>query len=488
MDRNLTALKPSLVWKHFDRIVRIPRPSSHEEKIRQYVLDFAREKGLECREDGAHNVYVRKPASPGMENRKGVILQAHLDMVPQKNNDKAFDFENDPIDAYVDGGWVTADGTTLGADNGIGAAAILAVLEDDTLVHGPLEALFTATEETGMDGAFGLEPGLLQGEILLNLDSETEGELYVGCAGGLDANIRFAAGWEPLPEGDYTAARITVKGLKGGHSGIQIVCQRANANKVLFRFLDTAAEAFGTMLCEVDGGGLRNAIPREASAVVLVESRRFDALAEALARYEKTIGAEYAGIEDSVSILIGKCDAPARMIGRRTAEVLVRAVIACPDGVQKMSTAMPGLVQTSNNLARVVSEGDAVRLQCLMRSSVNSEKEALGRSLKALFALAGAETELTGSYDGWNPNMRSPILGAMVSSYEALYGRKPAVTAIHAGLECGIIGSKYPGLDMISFGPTICYPHSPDEKVEIASVGRFYEFLVHTLRNTPEKR
>ena len=432
MDRNLAALEPALVWKHFAEIVRIPRPSHHEEAIRRYVLEFARGLGLEAREDEAHNVYVRKPASKGMENRKGVILQAHLDMVPQKNNDKTFDFEKDPIDAYADGGWVTADGTTLGADNGIGVASILAVLEDDTLAHGPLEALFTATEETGMDGAFGLRPGVLQGEILLNLDSEEEGELYVGCAGGLDANTTFRYAEEPTPAAGYVAAKISVRGLKGGHSGIQIVCQRANANKLLFRLLNAAPCPL--LLCSVDGGGLRNAIPREAEAVVLL-----------------------------------------------------RAVAGCPDGVQRMSLSMPGLVQTSGNLARVVSDGSTVKMQCLLRSSVRSEKEALGEAIAAVFALAGGETELTGAYDGWNPDMKSPILKAMTASYEALYGRKPAVTAIHAGLECGIIGGKYPGLDMISFGPTIRYPHSPDEKVEIASVGKFYDFLVHTLRNVPEK-
>ena len=485
MDRSLVALKPALVWKHFAEIVRIPRPSSHEEKIRRYILDFARAQGLESKEDAAHNVYVRKPASKGMEDRKGVILQAHLDMVPQKNNDKEFDFTKDPIDAYIDGGWVTADGTTLGADNGIGVAAILAVLEDRTLKHGPLEALFTATEETGMDGANGLEKGLLHGDILLNLDSEEEGELYVGCAGGLDANMTFGYKAEPTPAGGYTAAKISVKGLKGGHSGIQIVCQRANANKVLFRFLNAAP--CDVLLASVDGGGLRNAIPREAEAVVLVETRDYDEFAAAVKAYEETVRAEYAGIEDAVSVKIAEVGKPAEMLPKEVAGNLIKAVAACPDGVQRMSVAMPGLVQTSTNLARVVSDGRTVKLQCLLRSSVNTEKEALGESIAALFTLAGAKTELTGAYNGWNPDMESPILKAMTASYEALYGRKPAVTAIHAGLECGIIGGKYPGLDMISFGPTICYPHSPDEKVEIASVGKFYDFLVDTLRNVPEK-
>ena len=485
MNTDLTSLKPALVWKHFAAMTQIPRPSFHEEKIRRYVLDVARSLGLECREDAAHNVYVRKPASKGMENRAGVILQAHLDMVPQKNNDKKFDFLKDPIRAYVDGDWVTADGTTLGADNGIGAAAILAVLEDDTLEHGPLEALFTATEETGMAGAFGLKKGLLKGDILLNLDSETEGELYVGCAGGLDANIRFRSVPEPTPARNYTAATVAVKGLKGGHSGIQIVCQRANANKVLFRFLNAAP--CDVLLASVDGGGLRNAIPREAEAVVLVETGDYDEFAAAVKAYEETVRAEYAGIEDSVSVKVAEVGKPAEMLPKEVAGNLIKAVAACPDGVQRMSVAMPGLVQTSTNLARVVSDGRTVKLQCLLRSSVNTEKEALGESIAALFALAEAKTELTGASNGWNPDMESPILKTMTASYEALYGKKPAVTAIHAGLECGIIGSAYPGLDMISFGPTICYPHSPDEKVEIASVGKFYDFLVDTLRNVPEK-
>ena len=484
MDRNLTALKPALVWKHFAEIVRIPRPSHHEEKIRAYVLAEARRMGLECREDEAHNIYVRKPASPGMENRKGVVLQAHLDMVPQKNNDKVFDFENDPIDAYVDGGWVTADGTTLGADNGIGAASILAVLEDDTLRHGPIEALFTATEETGMDGAFGLKGGLLQGDILLNLDSETEGELYVGCAGGLDANITFRYEAEPVPAG-VKAVRLTVKGCKGGHSGIQIVAQRANANKLLFRLLNRTE--LPLRVAEVDGGGLRNAIPREATAVVLLPETSAEAFIDAAAAYEKMIVKEFDGVEDAISIRAEVCDMPTATLPEALSDALVKAVAGCPDGVQRMSLSMPGLVQTSTNLARVVSDGRTVKLQCLLRSSVRSEKEALGEALRAVFELAGAEVELSGAYDGWNPDMASPILKAMRGSYLSLYGREPAVTAIHAGLECGIIGSNYPGLDMISFGPTICYPHSPDEKVEIASVQKFYDFLVHTLGNVPVK-
>ena len=472
MNKNLAALNPQLVWKHFAEICNIPHPSHSEEKIRQYVVDFAEANGIEYKVDEAFNVYMTKPATAGMEDRKGVVLQAHLDMVPQKNNDKEFDFINDPIEAYIDGEWVTANGTTLGADNGIGVAAILAVFEDDSVAHGPIEALFSASEETGMCGAFGLKGDLLKGDILLNLDSETEGELYVGCAGGTDANVKLAYSAEAAPAEGYSALELSVKGCKGGHSGIQIVCQRANANKLLFRLLRQLSAKMEVKLCSVDGGGLRNAIPRESVAVVMVKSEALAEVKQAVADFEAMVVKEFAGIEDSIVVAATDVVAPAEII---------------PDGVAKMSIAMEGLVQTSNNLARVVSDGQCVKIQTLMRSSVRSEKESLADSIKACFELAGAEVVLSGSYDGWNPNMESPILKAMLASYEALYGKKPAVTAIHAGLECGIIGSNYPGLDMISFGPTICYPHSPDEKVEIASVEKFYDFLLHTLKNAPKK-
>ena len=486
MNSNICKLSPALVWKHFAEIVEIPRPSHHEERIRKYITDFAASKGLECSVDDACNVYVRKAATPGMEDRKGIVLQAHLDMVPQKNNDKVFDFEKDAIQAYVDGEWVTADGTTLGADNGIGVASILAVLEDDTIEHGPIEALFTATEETGMDGAFGLKGGLLKGDILLNLDSETEGELYVGCAGGLDANIRLPYNEVPTPEKDYKAYRVDVKGLKGGHSGIQIVCQRANSNRLLFRLL----RHFGgeVLLCSVDGGGLRNAIPRESTATILVREADAGRFEKVVAEFEKTVRDEFSGIEEGISVTATAAERPERMIPEDVAARLVKAVVGAPDGVAKMSVEMEGLVQTSSNMARVVSDGSCVKIQCLLRSSVASEKHALGEAISGVFELAGATCELTGDYDGWKPDMNSPILHAMLASYEDLFGRKPAVTAIHAGLECGIIGGTYPNLDMISFGPTICYPHSPDEKVSIESVDRFYRFLLHTLRNAPRKQ
>ena len=484
MNKDFTALKPALVWKHFAAICNIPHPSHHEEKIRQYVVDFAAAQGLECLVDEANNVLVRKPATAGMENRKGIVIQAHLDMVPQKNNDKVFDFENDPIEAYIDGEWVTANGTTLGADNGIGAAAILAVLEDNTLVHGPVEALFTATEETGMDGAFGLKAGVLEGDILLNLDSETEGELYVGCAGGLDANITLPYSAEAAPEG-FVAYAVEIKGLKGGHSGIQIGYQRANANRELFRMINHSACEL--RLASVDGGGLRNAIPREAVAVVLVPQDQTATFEAEVAEFEKVLIAEFANIEDSISVKALPTTAPEQVIPACVSDKLAKAVIGAPNGVVKMSVDMEGLVQTSSNLARVVSDGKCVKIQCLLRSSVNSEKHALGEAIKGVFELAGATVELSGDYDGWKPNMESPILHTMLASYESLYGVKPAVMAIHAGLECGIIGGKYEGLDMISFGPTICFPHSPDEKVNIASVEKFYSFLLHTLANAPLK-
>lgn len=338
-----------------------------------------------------------------------------------------------------------------------------------------------------MDGAFGLKPGLLKGDILLNLDSETEGELYVGCAGGLDANVCLRYEAAAAPAEGYAAMRISVRGCKGGHSGIQIICQRANANRLLFRLLRRVSRLCDMKLCSVDGGGLRNAIPREAEAIIMVPETDVAKVKSAAAEFLAAVTAEFAGIEDAIAVEASATDPCRGIIPDDTAARLMAAMVACPDGVVRMSTAMPGLVQTSTNLARVASDGHCVRLQCLLRSSVASEKQALGEAIAAVFALAGAKTELTGAYDGWNPDMSSPILAAMKASYERRFGCAPAITAIHAGLECGIIGSHYPGLDMISFGPTICYPHSPDEKVEIASVGKFYEFLVDTLANAPKK-
>lgn len=487
MNKDLTCLQPKEVWKHFSEICAIPHPSHHEEKIREYITAFAKAHALEYHVDDAHNIIVRKPATKGMEARKGVIMQAHLDMVPQKNGDKVFDFEKDSIEAYIDGEWVTANGTTLGADNGMGVALILAVLESKVIVHGALEALFTATEETGMDGAFGLKGGVLKGDILLNLDSETEGELYVGCAGGLDANITMKYTQDAAPYTEHRPMKIEIKGLKGGHSGIEIVLQRANANKLLFRFLRIAEKKYDIHLSEVDGGSLRNAIPREASAVMLIPVGRSSEFVADVEAFEKMISTEYKGIEGNISFKTTDAQRPLTVMDNRSENNLINAICACPNGVIKMSTSMHGLVQTSTNLARVVVKEGQVKVQCLLRSSVRSEKEALGEEIASAFELAGSTVELSGSYDGWNPNMESPIMQVMTESYTQLYGKKPAITAIHAGLECGIIGSNYPSLDMISFGPTICFPHSPDEKVNIASVAKFWDFLCHTLGNAPQR-
>ncbi len=480
----ITDLKPSAVWAHFAEICAIPHPSHHEEKIRAYVVDFAKKHGIEHTVDEANNVILRKPATPGMEGARGIILQAHLDMVPQKNGDKEFDFEKDPIEAYVDGELVRAKGTTLGADNGIGAAAILAVFEATDIEHGPLEALFTATEETGMEGAFGLKAGELRGEILLNLDLEDEGELCVGCAGGLDANIELPYEAEKAPAG-YKCVELCVKGLKGGHSGLEIILQRGNANKLLVRALYAHLDKIS--LAGIDGGGLRNAIPREAKAVVLVPADYYATFTEAVRQMERTLVSEYKGLEDNISVTIVEAAYPATVIPVEAARRLAELVNVFPNGVVKLHTSIPKLVQTSNNFARVVSDGKVVKMQSLMRSQVRSEKEYVAEQIASACRLAGAKVEFTGGYDGWDLDVNAPIVKLMSDRYEKLYGTKPHIVAVHAGLECGIIGGTYPEMEMISFGPTIRFPHSPDEQVDIASVGKFYDFLVNTLENAPGK-
>lgn len=487
MKDTILSLQPQAVWAHFYAITQIPHPSHHEEKIREYVLDFARKNKVEFEMDSAGNVVLRKPATPGMENRKGIILQAHLDMVPQKNSDKAFDFEKDPLQPYVDGKWVTADGTTLGADNGIGMAAILAAFEDKDLVHGPLEGLFTMTEETGMDGAFGLDPHILKGDILLNLDSEDEGELYVGCAGGLDANIALDYKEEAV-SGAFKAYEIDVKGLKGGHSGMEIILQRGNSNKILVRFLKTAGEQFGLRLVSIDGGGLRNAIPREAKAIVLVPAKHAAAFEKSVGECEAVYKKEIEAVDPDLSLTAVELnDIPEKAIDEASQKRIIDGVYGCPNGVIRMSDSMKGLVETSTNLARVVTENGKAKVTCLLRSSVDSAKEDLAEMIASVFELVGADVKFEGGYSGWKPNMDSPILHRMQETYKDLYGRTPEIKAIHAGLECGIIGGKYPDLDMISFGPTIRFPHSPDEKVEIESVGKFWHFLTETLKNAPSK-
>ncbi len=486
MGKEIKELNPALVWSFFYDLTRIPRPSKKEGRAAEYVTSFGRERGLDTIVDHVGNVIIKKPASPGMENRKTILLQGHLDMVPQKNSDKVHNFETDPIEVYIDGEWVCARGTTLGADNGMGVAAALAVLHSDDLVHGPVEALFTIDEESGMTGAFGLERGMLNADIMLNMDSEDEGELYVGCAGGLDANISFRYSEIPVPE-NFSAFRLIVKGLKGGHSGLDIGLGRGNANKLLFRFLRHTINEHNAMLASVDGGGLRNAIPREASAVVLVPSSSEQVFTESVASSSDIYRNELSAEEPDLTFEAIKTEMPQTVIEQETTGRLIKAVIACPNGVIRMSNSMKGLVETSTNLASVKSEKGSVEIKCLMRSSVDSSKDELAAMMDGLFTLAGAEVVFDGAYPGWKPNMDSVILKVMKNVYNALYGRTPEVKAIHAGLECGIIGGVYPGLDMISFGPTIRYPHSPDEKVNIESVEKFWVFLVETLKNVPEK-
>lgn len=483
---SITNLEPKTVWANFYALTQIPRPSKKEKKAAEYLAKFGKDLGLETIVDEVGNVIIRKPATPGMENRKGIVLQAHIDMVPQKNSDKVHDFEKDPIEAYVDGEWVRAKGTTLGADNGIGLAAAMSVLQAKDLQHGPVEALFTIDEETGMTGAFALKPNILKGSILINLDSEDEGELYVGCAGGLDGTFTFTYKEEQLPVG-YEAYKLSVTGLKGGHSGMDIILGRGNANKVMFRFLKQATKAFSIRIADIEGGSLRNAIPREAFVTVLVPGAKVEELKKEVEKFHATVAAELAATEPDLKIELGNVAPPAGVMDAKTQQGLIDGVYACPNGVFRMSDAMPGLVETSNNLAIVKSEGGKVSVRCLMRSSVDSSKDDLASMMESVFRMAGAVCEFTGGYQGWKPNMDSAILKTMKGVYEKEFGRVPEVKAIHAGLECGILGGAYPDWDMISCGPTIRHPHSPDEKVKVDTVAKFWEFLVAVLKNAPVK-
>jgi dipeptidase D len=486
MNKEIFKLEPTAVWKNFYSLTQIPRPSHHEDRIQQFMVDFGKTHGLETIKDEVGNIIIRKPATPGMENRKGIVLQTHLDMVPQKNSDKAHDFATDPIEAYIDGDWVTANGTTLGADNGMGVAATMAVLEATNLVHGPIEALFTCDEETGMTGAFGLKPGFLKGDILLNLDSEDEGELYVGCAGGTNANVAFDYKEEDVKQG-VAAFKLSITGLKGGHSGLEIILQRGNSNKLMNRFLQHAVVEHDLRLSSIEGGSLRNAIPRESFAVVTVPPSKADDLVKCVGDFEKLYRSELSAVEPDLKFAIAATSTPATVIDAASLDKVMKAINACPNGVMRMSDDMKGLVETSTNLASVKSDKGKLFVQCLLRSSVDSAQKDLGLMIKDVFELAGAEVVLDGTYPGWKPNMNSAILITMQDVYQKLYGRIPEIKAIHAGLECGLLGGVYPNWDMISFGPTIRYPHSPDEKVHIASVEKFWNYLVNTLKDAPLK-
>ncbi|HRZ98059.1 MAG TPA: aminoacyl-histidine dipeptidase [Paludibacter sp.] len=485
-NNDIRQLEPKALWQHFYSLTQVPRPSGKKEPIGTFIADFGKSLGLETLRDEIGNVLVRKPATPGMENRKAVVLQAHMDMVPQKNSNVAHNFETDPIQAYIDGDWVTAKDTTLGADNGIGISAAMAILESKDIPHPAIEMFITVEEETGMFGAFALQPNFLQGDILINMDSEDEGELYVGCAGGLDANISFAYNEVEVPEGDV-AMKVSLTGLKGGHSGVDIHLQRANANKLMFRFLKTAVAEYEVRLATIDGGSLRNAIPREAFAIITVPEEGIEDLIDFVKECEELFIEENKSVEDNITFTIEQIDLPKGLLPEEIQDDLINGVTACFNGVFRFIPELPTVVETSNNLAIIKSNGKTVELKSLIRSSVETRKEELASQIESAFALAGAKVVFTGGYPGWEPNLKSPILKEMTKVYENKYGKTPKVMIIHAGLECGILGTHYPKMDMISFGPTIRYPHSPDEKVNIATVQMFWDYLKATLENIPVK-
>lgn len=479
-------LEPRGIWKNFYSLTQIPRPSKNEARVIQFVKEFGEKLGLETIVDEVGNVIIRKPASPGMENRKGIILQAHLDMVPQKNSDTTHDFEKDPIEAYIDGDWVTAKGTTLGSDNGIGAAAAMAVLESDNLIHGPVEALFTIDEETGMTGAENLKPGLLKGDILLNMDSEDEGELYIGCAGGVDTIATFKYATESAPAG-HSAYKLAVTGLKGGHSGLDIHLNRGNACILICKIIQEAAAKFGLRLVSINAGSLRNAIPREGFAEVMVP----DAMRADFETYIKdTAAAEqqrFADADPGLMIRAERIDLPVAILTGESQAHLTDAVVNCPNGALAFDKAMPTVVETSSNLAIIKMDDSTIEVSCLTRSAVDSERDKAAAEIANVFRKNNASVKHQGAYPGWKPNVNSPVLNTMKEVYRKRFGKVPEVKVIHAGLECGILGSKYPHWDMISFGPTIRFPHSPDEKVNIVTVAKFWEYLLETMKNIPEK-
>ena len=483
---DIRQLEPKLLWQNFYSITQVPRPSHKKDEIGAFLENFGKSLGLETLRDEIGNVLVRKPATPGMENRKAIVLQAHMDMVPQKNSNVPHDFQKDPIDAYIDGEWVTARDTTLGADNGIGLAAAMSILQSTGIPHPAVEMFVTVDEETGMFGAFGLQPNFLKGDILINMDSEDEGELYVGCAGGIDGDITFRYTEVEVEDGDV-ALKVSLTGLKGGHSGVDINLQRANANKLMFRFLKDAVADYEARLASIDGGSLRNAIPREAFAVITVPEEGVEDIVEFVKECEDLFIEEYKGVEDKISFTVEQVELSAGLIPEVVQDDLINGVTACPNGVSRFIPELPTVVETSNNLAIIKSDGTSITLRCLIRSSVESRKEELASMVESVFGLAGAKVDLVGGYPGWKPNLESPILKEMTKVYENKYGITPKVMIIHAGLECGILGTHYPKMDMISFGPTIRYPHSPDEKVNIATVQKFWDFLLATLANIPTK-
>lgn len=477
----LKGLKPEAVWGYFEEICQIPRPSRKEEKIGAWLMEFARKHGLEAKQDEAGNVLIVKGGVPGRENASAVVLQSHMDMVCEKNSDTQHDFDKDPIQPYIDGGWVKAKGTTLGADDGIGMAAALAVLTSTDIQHGPVECLFTVDEETGLTGAFALQPGFFNGKILLNLDSEDEGEMFIGCAGGIDTVVRMPYEKEGTPAHRF-AVKVAVKGLQGGHSGDDINKGRGNAIKILNRFLWEMNHKYGVQVAEFAGGNLRNAIAREANAVIVFDEALKEPVRVAFNVYAAEMERVWKITEPGIQLELESVEVPAEVLTVASTGNLLNALYACPHGVFAMSYRMPGMVETSTNLAAVkFVEGNTILITTSQRSDVDSEKMNIAQMVASVFRMAGASVEHGEGYPGWAPNPDSAILKIAVDSYKALFGKEPVVRSIHAGLECGLFLEKYPGMDMISFGPTLRGVHSPDEKVDIETVKKWWLHLTDIL-------
>lgn len=480
-------LAPREIFKNFEFLTQVPRPSGHLEKVQAFLLDWAEKTGVQAEKDEAGNIIMRKPATPGMEDRQTVILQAHMDMVPQQVEGRGHDFVNDPISTFVDGDWLKAEGTTLGADDGIGVASIMAILEATDLKHGPLEALITADEETGMFGAFGLKAGELTGSILLNLDTEDEGELTIGCAGGID--IAASLGYKEVETAkDDVAVKVVIRGLLGGHSGLEISCGRANANKLMARLVRAAITDDEARLASWHGGNMRNAIPRECAVVLTVPAENKEDLMDLVAYCKNEFFEEYKDIETAdFELYAEECELPSKEVPEEIQDNLVDAILACQNGVCRFIPTIPSVVETSSNLAIINIDGGKAEIQILARSSSESMKEYLATSLESCFSMAGMKVTMSGAYSGWQPDTKSPIVKAMAQSYEELFGTPCKIVVVHAGLECGIIGAVMPGLDMVSFGPTLRSPHTPQERCFIPSVTKYWDLLKKTLEQIPLK-
>ena len=486
MNSDIRQLQPQGLWNNFVDLNAVPRASKKEERVIAFMKDFGTNLGLETIEDAVGNVIIKKPATAGMADRKTIVMQSHLDMVHQKNNDTDFDFDTQGIEMVINGDWVHAKGTTLGADNGLGVATIMAILESSDIMHPPIEALFTIDEETGMTGAMGLKGGLLEGEILLNLDTEEDDEIGVGCAGGVDVTATRTYEVEETPEFKI-GFKVVVKGLQGGHSGMQIHEGLGNANKLMNRLLFDGFENFGLRISEIDGGSLRNAIPRESNAVVVIDAVHEDLFVSEIEKLANEIKAELKTMEPDLIIEVSKTESPKTIMDLGVQEGLTRAIYAACNGVYRMSADFPELVETSNNVARVLVKDGTIKIACLTRSSVESSKWDLANMLRATFELTGCEVEFSGDYPGWTPNMDSDILKIMTKLYKDINNEEPHVAACHAGLECGILGTNYPDMDMISFGPNIKGAHSPDERAQISSVQKYWKFVLEILKQIPKK-